>query len=74
MQKKNSDNAHKNMPAKTATIFRICAVGTADAPRMSVFGRTVRVALAISIRARQVKEGGPTAINIPGRVSGEGRP
>ena len=59
---------------KTAMILSIQAVGTSAVPTTKVYGNTLIAASAIPMHARLVKEGGPTLMNIPGRVFGEGSP
>ena len=74
MQKKNSESDQRTMAKKTATIFSTCAVGIAAVSRTKVRGNTSMPAFAMPIKARPVNDGGPTEMNIPGRVSGRGRP
>ena len=74
MQKKKSERDQRKMAKKTATIFSTCAVGTAAVPRTKVCGNTSTAAFAMPMKARPVNDGGPTEMNMPGRVSGRGRP
>ena len=74
IQKKKRESDQRKMATKTARSLRTWAVGRPDVPRMKVWGKMIRASFAISINASAVNDGGPTAMNIPGRVSGEGRP
>ena len=74
MLKKKKESAQRKMAVKTAIIFRTCAVGTSEVPTTNVWGKVMIAPSAMPIRAKAVNDGGPTAMNMPGRMLGEGRP